>query len=190
MSCRNTGRDLSQKVSAFHVTMQFRNMCGENEMLKKLMMTTAALALLTGSAFAQMSEQPRVQPSPSAATSGKAQFVTQQTADQLLATKFKGTNVMGPNDEKVGDVSDILFDKEGKVLAYVIGVGGFLGIGEKDVAIPFEDLRFTRDKDNDVTIEVDIDKSALTAAPDYQSLDDQAVLESAAKSSGGDKTHY
>ena len=138
-------------------------------MLKKLMMTTAALALLTGSAFAQMSEQPRAQPSPSAATNGKAQFVTQQTADQQLATKFKGTNVMGPNDEKVGDVSDILFDKDGKVLAYVIGVGGFLGIGSKDVAIAPASFQVqpANEREN-MKLKLSMTKDELKNAPDFQ----------------------
>src|SRR5690606_34973934 len=41
----------------------------------------------------------------------------------------------GPADEKIGDVSDMLFDKDGKVEAYVVSVGGFLGLGSKDVAL-------------------------------------------------------
>ena len=105
-------------------------------MLKKLMITTASLSLLTGAALAQAPDQQ--QPAPSAtpsASSAKAQVITEQKPDQMLASKFKGTNVMGSNNEKIGDVSDILFDKDGKILAYVIGVGGFLGIGAKDVAL-------------------------------------------------------
>ena len=43
--------------------------------------------------------------------------------------------MIGANNEKIGDVNDILFDRNGRVLAYVIGVGGFLGIGAKDVAL-------------------------------------------------------
>ena len=58
-----------------------------------------------------------------------------QAADQWLASKFKGTDVIGSNNEKIGDVNDILFDHNGKVMAYVVGVGGFLGIGAKDVAL-------------------------------------------------------
>jgi hypothetical protein len=50
-------------------------------------------------------------------------------------SKFKGTDVIGPDNAKVGDVSDMIFDKSGKVLGLVVGVGGFLGIGEKNVAI-------------------------------------------------------
>jgi sporulation protein YlmC with PRC-barrel domain len=106
-------------------------------MLKKLMITTASLALLTSAAIAQAPEQPKQ--SPPAATTDKSadknQVITEQKPDQLLASKVKGSNVIGSNDEKVGDVSDILFDKDGKILAYVVGVGGFLGIGAKDVAL-------------------------------------------------------
>ena len=68
------------------------------------------------------------------ATSG-AKFVSTQNPDQWLASKFKGTDVVGSDDKKIGDVSDILFDKQGKIEAFVIGVGGFLGVGAKDVAL-------------------------------------------------------
>ena len=61
--------------------------------------------------------------------------MTQQAADQWLATKFKGTDVIGSNNEKIGDVNDMLFDQNGRIVAYVVGVGGFLGIGQKDVAL-------------------------------------------------------
>ena len=64
-----------------------------------------------------------------------AKFVNSQRQDQFLASKFKGTDVIGTDDKKIGDVSDILFDKSGKIEAYVVGVGGFLGIGSKDVAL-------------------------------------------------------
>jgi hypothetical protein len=73
--------------------------------------------------------------SPSASASADQKVVTSQTPDQLLASKFKGTDVVGADDKKIGDVSDILFDKDGKILAYVVSIGGFLGIGSKDVAM-------------------------------------------------------
>jgi sporulation protein YlmC with PRC-barrel domain len=62
-------------------------------------------------------------------------FLQAQTADQWAFSKFKGINVLGPDDKKVGDVTDVIFDKHGKVHGLVVGVGGFLGIGEKNVAI-------------------------------------------------------
>ena len=63
------------------------------------------------------------------------QVVNSQKADQWLASQFKGTDVIGSDNEKIGDVSDILFDKDGKITAYVVSVGGFLGMGAKDVAL-------------------------------------------------------
>jgi hypothetical protein len=163
-------------------------------MFTKFMISTAAAALLAGSAFAQapspspsqsspqssppttqQSSPPAMQPSPStsASPSSSAQasgkFVTEQKPDQMLATKFKGTDVIGANNEKIGDVSDILFDKDAKVLAYVIGVGGFLGIGQKDVALAptaFQ-LMPPTDRDN-MKLQLSMTKDELKAAPDFK----------------------
>ena len=52
-----------------------------------------------------------------------------------MFSRFKGTDVIGPDNAQVGDVNDVLFDKNGKIIALIVGVGGFLGIGEKSVAI-------------------------------------------------------
>ena len=117
-------------------------------MLKQLMLTTALSAALTTAAFAQSSSPPSSSSdTPAAKTessstpaakpegSGKLNFVSSQKPDQWLATKFKGTDVVGSDNEKIGDVSDILFDKSGKVEAIIISVGGFLGVGAKEVAL-------------------------------------------------------
>ena len=112
-------------------------------MLKRLLMTTAAAALVAGSAFAQAPapDAPKTSPMqksesmPAPGATGSRQFVTMQSADQWLATKFKGTDVIGSNNEKIGDVNDLLIDQQGRIVAYIVGVGGFLGIGQKDVAL-------------------------------------------------------
>ncbi len=62
-------------------------------------------------------------------------LINAQQPNQWLASKFNGTDVIGTDDKKIGDVSDILFDREGKIDAYVISVGGFLGVGSKEVAL-------------------------------------------------------
>ena len=117
-------------------------------MLKKLMLTTALSAALATAAFAQSSSPPSSSsdapaaktessspPAAKSADSGKMNFVSSQKPDQWLASKFKGTDVVGSDNEKIGDVSDILFDKSGKIDAFVISVGGFLGVGSKEVAL-------------------------------------------------------
>jgi hypothetical protein len=109
-------------------------------MKRTLTLTTAISALMLSAAVAQTpntdAKTAPATPAPAAAQSGSANFVASQQPDQWLASKFKGTDVIGTDDKKIGDVSDILFDKDGKILAYVVSVGGFLGVGAKEVALP------------------------------------------------------
>lgn len=69
--------------------------------------------------------------------------MTQQQPGQWLASKLIGTTVVSANNESIGDVNDVLMDRGGQSVAVVVGVGGFLGIGEKNVAVPFNSLEFT-----------------------------------------------
>jgi pentapeptide MXKDX repeat protein len=59
------------------------------------------------------------------------------------ASKVVGLSVYNDKNESVGSINDLLTDKNGKVVAVVIGVGGFLGVGEHLVAIPFEKVKFS-----------------------------------------------
>jgi sporulation protein YlmC with PRC-barrel domain len=68
--------------------------------------------------------------------------MTQLQGEQLMASKLIGTTVISSNNESIGDVNDVIMDRQGKAIAVVIGVGGFLGIGEKDVAVAFDKLDF------------------------------------------------
>jgi hypothetical protein len=110
--------------------------------MQKLTIGVALGALMVSGALAQTPPSPSAPPaSPPSATApaqpsaGKADLVTSQKPDQWLASKFRGTDVVGADNQKIGDVSDILFDKTGKIEAYVISVGGFLGVGAKSVAV-------------------------------------------------------
>jgi PRC-barrel domain len=104
-------------------------------MLKRLMISAALGALMVSGATAQMSPPANPPAKADAAPISDAKFLTAQSTDQWVFSKFKGSNVVGPENEQVGSVSDMLFDKNGKVLGLIVGVGGFLGIGEKSVAI-------------------------------------------------------
>ena len=63
-------------------------------------------------------------------------------AGQWRASKLDGLNVYNPNNDKIGDISELIVDRGGKVEAVVIGVGGFLGMGEHLVAVPFEKVQW------------------------------------------------
>ena len=63
-------------------------------------------------------------------------------AGQWRASKLIGLNVYNEQNQKVGDINEVILDHSGKVAGVVIGVGGFLGMGEHDVLIPFDKIKF------------------------------------------------
>jgi hypothetical protein len=119
------------------------------------------------------SMQSQTQKSPPATTAattpGKEspKFVQSQSPDQFLASKFNGMDVVGADNKKIGDVNDILFAKEGKIEAFVVGVGGFLGIGRKDVALAPSAFEFTKD-DNENKLKLSMTKEQLEQAPNFE----------------------
>ena len=87
-----------------------------------------------------------------------------------LGTRLIGQPVYsstGDDAEEIGNISDIVFDADGQITAAVIGVGGFLGIGEKSVAVDFNALEFTLAADNTERWVLPTTAEALTAAPDF-----------------------
>lgn len=73
----------------------------------------------------------------------------------------------GDDAEEIGNITDLVFDESGQITAVVIGVGGFLGIGEKSVAVDFQELEFTLAADNTERWVLPTTADALTAAPDF-----------------------
>jgi len=121
---------------------------------------------------AQSSEAPQsIAPTPSAS----AQFLLKQESSDVLASNLIGEPVYNSQDEVIGDINDLVADESGKVVAVLIGAGGFLGIGEKDVALRFEDLKIARDEDNDIKVIANANQDTLASAPDYETLAEQKV---------------
>jgi sporulation protein YlmC with PRC-barrel domain len=107
--------------------------------------TIAALAgsaLLASAAFAQSPAQPSgaIKNSPTSAMSDTSTPSTVQSG--WRTSKLVGLSVYNDKNESVGSISDLLTDKNGKITAVVIGVGGFLGVGEHLVAVPFDKVKF------------------------------------------------
>jgi hypothetical protein len=83
-----------------------------------------------------------------------------------------GKNVQNAAGEKIGTVKDILFDDQGNMTAVIIGFGGFLGIGEKSVGLPFEMVKQSKDANGNLVLTASLDKDAINAAPDFLTLED------------------
>lgn len=98
-------------------------------------------ALIGGAAFAQTATSP-ASPTPSASSSMSVQ---QNLKGNWRASKLVGLDVYNESNEKLGDISEILVDSTGKINAVVIGVGGFLGVGQHDIAVSFDKLKWSNE---------------------------------------------
>lgn len=165
-------------------------------------MSVVALALMLGlgAASAQQVSPPAVKPeAPRTPLAG--QIVT-QPEESILARDLIGQSVNAPDNTKIGNISDLVMSKDGRTVeGFVIGVGGFLGIGEKDVGVPFKALEFRTEAEmqrsedgtaketderrtdardarfdaehGDIVIVLATTKEDLEAAPDFAWLDEQ-----------------
>jgi sporulation protein YlmC with PRC-barrel domain len=92
--------------------------------------------------------------------------MTNVPGSALPISQFYNEDVYDAKDAKIGDIKDILVEKNGQVAAVILSVGGFLGIGEKDVAVPFNAIHLT-EKDGKRYLVIDTTKEALQSAPGY-----------------------
>ena len=110
-------------------------------MLKYMTAGLAASALLATVAFAQSPAAPSDRANMAPATASDSSF----QGSTWRASKVVGLNVYNDNNESLGSINDLLMDKGGNIKAVVIGVGGFLGVGEHLVAIPYDKIKFVNE---------------------------------------------
>ena len=106
-------------------------------------------------------------PAPEAAAPKGAEAMTTVPSDSVSLTDYYKQNVYDTSDNPVGEISDVLLDKDGRVTAVIVSVGGFLGLGAKYVSVPFNALRMT-EKDGKRYLVMDTTKDTLMSAPGYQ----------------------
>ncbi|WP_018389085.1 PRC-barrel domain-containing protein [Ancylobacter sp. FA202] len=104
------------------------------------------------------------------ATPATPKFVSAQSSGQWLGSDLTGTEVVTSSDEKLGSISDVLVERDGSIVAVVIDVGGFLGLGAKPVAVSFDSLTATPTDDGEKVV-VTLTKEELNAAPEFKSLE-------------------
>ena len=102
-----------------------------------------ACAALTPVAYAQ-DAKPQQERS---AQAGSVNFIRDLQSQQFRSTNLVGKTVYNQQDENIGSIGDLILDRGGRVAGVVIDVGGFLGIGVNEVAVPMNALRFERDED-------------------------------------------
>jgi sporulation protein YlmC with PRC-barrel domain len=132
----------------------------------------ASVAVIAGvlgatAAMAQSTQQPPAATPPKAPVEGQ---LTTQPADTLLTRDIVGQNVYQPDDTKIGSISDLLLSKDGRdVQGFVVGVGGFLGIGERSVALKLDKLKVMPQAEGKVKLVMDVKREELANAPPFKS---------------------
>jgi sporulation protein YlmC with PRC-barrel domain len=141
------------------------NQSKDNAMTRNIMILAGALALAAAPLAGQVLAQTKATPG------ATVRFVTEQPANEWLARIFIGQAVHNTTGETVGDVNDLVFDRQGRISTVVIGVGGFLGMGEKNVGVPFGALTFNVGKSGERIINVALSKHDLTLAPEFKATE-------------------
>ncbi len=168
--------------------------------MKKTLNTLAAAVLLASTAaapvLAQTQPAPSATPAPatpaapsdpaasgattapsasgdSAAASGS--YLTELAETQISANDYIGKPIYNNEDKSIGDVNDLILEENGGIVAAIVGVGGFLGIGEKDVAVPMDKITMTRDAENNNEVRLTTTETVetLQAAPEFKTLADK-----------------
>jgi sporulation protein YlmC with PRC-barrel domain len=128
-------------------------------MMKKIWTGAALAALFAFPAFAQDPAPSRMKNEPPAPQEQRTKVESKgdaMTAGQISASELLDETVMNEANESVGDVNDVLIDTNGKIASVIVGV-----------ALSFENLKFAKDKDNDLVVTTNVTKETLQATPAY-----------------------
>ena len=123
----------------------------------KTLIASTALALMLSTGIAAV---------PASAAQDSTQLIATLPGEALPISDYYNQNVYDVSDNKIGEINDLLVDNAGKVNAVIVGVGGFLGVGEKNVAVAFSSLKVA-EKDGKRYLVLDTTKEALESAPGY-----------------------
>jgi sporulation protein YlmC with PRC-barrel domain len=146
--------------------------------MRTLLTTTALVALFSMGAVAQEATQPAAGNQPVATdshllTQGYNMIDTDGLASRLLG--FPVYTSAANDAERIGEINDLVIGQDGQVAAVILGVGGFLGIGEKNVAIEYNQLQWIVAEDNTERLVLETNRDVLAAAAEVQLIDRTAM---------------
>lgn len=137
-------------------------------MIAKLLATTALVTMLAGGSTYAASATTMTAPAAASSTLLSTGYTV--TTNDAIASKVMGAKVYdgtAENAAQIGTVNDLVFDQNGKIAAAVIGVGGFLGVGQKNVAVDYGQLTWSTNSDGSLRAVLATTKDALNTAPEF-----------------------
>lgn len=133
--------------------------------MRLLIATTLASVLAASAAVAQTQA-----PAPQTRSTPSAQAAPVPASGQWRASKLIGVDVYNEQNEKLGEINELIVNRSGQIAGAVIGVGGFLGMGEHDVMVSMDKLKFSNESGKTTTGTEKSDRN------DKQWYPDRAVL--------------
>jgi sporulation protein YlmC with PRC-barrel domain len=130
-------------------------------MLKKFVIAGLTTVALSGAVAAQTPSTTGV------ATPLQAQVMSAVPQNTTTVTNWYKQDVYDSSDQKIGAINDVLLNNDGKVEAFIVSIGGFLGLGEKDVAVPFSAVHATQ-KNGKWMLTMNANKDSLKDAPGFR----------------------
>ncbi len=122
----------------------------------------------------QRPQQAPNSPDNGAATVSGSQVIGSQGADEWLASQLRGTAVVGADGKRIGEVVDVLLGRNGQARAYIVGMGGVMGLGAKEIAIDisqFQDMPAAATTSaNRAELKVPLTATQLAAVPEFKAL--------------------
>jgi hypothetical protein len=138
---------------------------------KLMTASTLVLAMTAAAAFAQTADTDAVASEPTATPPSGEQVIVEQESSQTLTDDLIGADVMHREHGKIGTLEALLFDSNDRIVGGVVSVGGFLGLGAKEVALSWDEFDVRAEEE---TVYIDLTKEQLEAAPSFM---DRADIE-------------
>jgi len=107
----------------------------------------------------------------------RGQQITRLERDHVKLDQLRGQEIMGPGDEELGTIEDLIVDRQGQVVAVLISEGGVMGIGEEQRAISWDRINVERDQDDEYRITTQMSQQEFQALPEFQDDDDNGLMQ-------------
>jgi hypothetical protein len=133
---------------------------------------TFAVAVTAGAMTAAFAEAPEPeQPDEAPPTVSSSQIIGSQGADEWLASQLRGTAVVSSDNQRIGEVVDILLDRNGQARAFIVGEGGVMGLGAREIAIDLGQFReVPANGGGKAELKVQMTRQQLASVPEFKPL--------------------
>lgn len=125
-------------------------------------------------------------PNPANTMAPDGKLVARATPDQWQVSKLSGVKIYGPDEKEIGTVKDVVLARTGQALTVVVSTGGVLGVGGKDIGVPFSAVQWSDQPRETGTMSRNVSSSSLATKPANANAPGENASTAAGTGTGGD----